>query len=332
MYEQRDITIPALARLGCELARFGKTPDSEAVIARAVARNGWFDRAGIEQAVEAVRSRMLDRAELEQWLAAYPALPAARSKNVGVIMAGNIPLVGFFDMLCVLAAGHTCYYKPSSKDTALVDYVVSLLREAPVYKYTGQPLDAVIATGSDNTRRRFRDMYRGIPALLRGSRASAAVLTGGEGDAETEGLARDIFSYCGLGCRNVSHLLLPRGYDLSGIAAALGRHHTPGAKYLSNFRQRAAVLRMQGAEFLEGAFFLLREDEDFPAAISEITYQFYDLTEEVSFWLAAHDGEIQCVVGHGLDHPRAVEFGRSQYPALTDYPDGVDVMEFLSGV
>ena len=325
-----EILIDTFSRLGDELSGFGKTPESRAAIDRAVSHNGWFDQEGTIQAVEAIRTQMLDRAKLERWLAAYPTLPAARPLNVGVIMAGNIPLVGFFDMLCVLTAGHTCFYKPSSKDAALMDYIVSLLRDAPVYIYTGQPLDAVIATGSDNTRRRFCDMYRSIPALLRGSRASAALLTGSETQADIYSLAHDIFYYCGLGCRNVSHLLLPSGYDVPGLAAALGRHPVPGAKYLNNFRQRAAVLQMQGEEFAKGAFFLLREDEGFPAAISEITYHFYNHPEDATHWLTTHDGEIQCVVGRGVNHPRAVEFGHSQSPALTDYPDGVDVMEFLA--
>lgn len=332
MHDRREKLIDTFVRLGEELTGFGNTSASEAVIAHALARNGWFDRAGIVQAVEAIRTQMLDRAKLEQWLSAYPALPAAQPKNVGVIMAGNIPLVGFFDMLCVLAAGHACYYKPSSKDAALMDYVVSLLGDAPVYTYIGQPLDAVIATGSDNTRRHFRDMYRRIPALLRGSRASVAVLEGDETCAEIDGLAQDIFSYCGLGCRNVSHLLLPRGYDVAGLAAVLGHHPMPGAKYFNNYRQRAAVLQMQGAEFTNGAFFLLREDDSFPAAISEITYQFYDSSDDTMHWIASHDGEIQCIAERNITYPRAVRFGRSQSPALTDYPDGVDVMEFLAKV
>ncbi len=155
---------------------------------------------------------------------------------------------------------------------------------------------------------------------------------GGETRGDIDGLARDIFTYCGLGCRNVSHLLLPRGYDVAELAGALGRHPAPGVKYLNNYRQRAAVMRMQGAEFVDGTFFLLRGDDGFPAAISEITYRFYDRPQDAAHWLAAHDDEIQCVVGHGIDHPRAVEFGRSQSPALADYPDGVDVMEFLSGI
>lgn len=336
MNDAREKLIATLARLGDELAGFGHTPETEAVIACAVTRNRWFDRRGIMRAVEAVRTQMLDRVKLDGWLAAYPALPAARPKNVGVIMAGNIPLVGFFDMLCVLAAGHACYWKPSSKDHPLMYCIAGLLQHIrpgiPIYMYIGQPLDAVIATGSDNTRRHFRDRYRGIPALLRGSRASAAMLTGDETRTEIDALARDIFSYCGLGCRNVSHLLLPRGCDLGELAGGLGRHALPDNKYRNNFRQRSAVLRMQGAEFADGIFFMLREDDGFPAAISEITYQFYDRPEEALGWLAAHDSEIQCVVGRNVPHPRAVGFGESQSPRLTDYPDGVDVMAFLSGI
>lgn len=331
MTADRQKLTDILVRLGEELAWFDRTADSKRAIAYACINNSWFSHSDIVRAVKAISTQMLDRAKLEEWLAAYPALPVAEPRNIGVIMAGNIPLVGFFDLLCVLAAGHACYYKPSSKDAVLIEYVVSLLRgiwpEVPAYIFIGQPLDAVIATGGDNAVRQFRSTYGSLPSIFRGNRASAAVLDGGETREELRGLAEDIFSYSGLGCRSVSHLLLPDECDIEDLADALGRHPFPGNKYLNNFRQRSAVLRMQEVPFTDGIFFLLREDDAFPAAISEITYTRYRTPEEAKGWLDAHRHEIQCVVGCGH-----IPFGSSQSPALTDYPDGVDTMLFLSSL
>lgn len=321
------------------LSAFGSGPSAD-VIERAIRANEWFTRTDILRAVEAVRTAMLDRARLEAWLADYPFLPVKAPKNVGVIMAGNIPLVGFFDLLCVVASGHRCFYKPSSKDTVLMKYIVDELRaidpSVPVFEYTSQPLDAVIATGSDNTTRYFRSRYEGVPAILRGNRASAAVLSGYETPLQIAGLAEDIFSYSGLGCRSVSHLLLPRGYDIASLAACLARHGVPNPKYLRNFLQNRAILQMRGEAFTDGGYFLMREDDRFPAAISEITYQYYDSRDEVRSWLTAHCDEVQCIVGDcpqsaGFEM-RSAGFGASQFPALADYPDGIDVMAFLETI
>ncbi|MCL2561959.1 MAG: acyl-CoA reductase [Rikenellaceae bacterium] len=332
----REKLTDIFAALGERLKDFGATHETAAVIERATAANGWFTRADIVRAVEAIRSRMLERAKLEQWLADYPQLPVARPRTVGVIMAGNLPLVGFFDLLCTLTAGHACRYKPAAKDSVLTDYIVAQLREVwpqvPVEKYTDQPLDAVIATGGDNAWRVFRARFGGIPAIFRGNRTSVALLAGDETTGELEALAEDVFSYSGLGCRNVSKLLLPRGYDVARLVEALDRHPMPNDKYRNNFVQRSAVLRMQQIDHISGSFFLLREDKAFPSAISEITFSFYDTREEALAWLTAHDDEIQCVVGRRVTHPRSTEFGGSQSPTLLDYPDGADVMQFLSEI
>ena len=333
MEADREKLTDIFARLGDELASFGETPETKRVITCAAVQNPWFTRGDIMRSVRAIRTQMLDRRKLEAWLAAYPALPARKPKNVGVIMAGNIPLVGFFDLLCVLISGHACHYKTSSKDNVLISYIVSTLRQiwpgTPAYIYIGQPLDAVIATGGNNAVRHFRSMYGGLPSVFRGNRASAAVLTGDETHEELRGLGDDIFSYSGLGCRNVSHLLLPEGYKPEKFLADLNYHTLPNNKYLHNFLQRSAVLRMQGIPFTDDVFFMLREDDDFPTAISEITYNYYRTPGEAGGWIASRCNEIQCVVSRGEGR---VPFGQSQSPALTDYPDGVDTMAFLASL
>lgn len=332
----KDFIIDTFAALGRELERDEKSGNFRTAIREAVATNGWFTEDGVRSAVEAIRTRMLCDTELRRWLDAYPDLPVNRAKDVGVIMAGNIPLVGFFDLLCVLAAGHRCLYKPSSKDAVMTGYIASVLRrvwpDVPLDLHGGEPLDALIATGSDNTRRILSNMYRGIPSLMRGTRSSAAVLDGDESDEELTALSQDIFSYCGLGCRNVSHLALPRGYDLLKLTASLARHGSPLPKYLNNYRQRRAVLTMAQEPFVDGGFFILRDTTDFPADISEITYHFYDSPKEVDEWLAEHEHELQCVAGKQTPYPRAVAFGQTQRPGLTDYADGADTMLFLASL
>lgn len=336
MTDSRRYIIETLGGLGDKLSAFGRDDVSGRVIDRAVEANGWFTREDMLRAVRAVAEQMLERRKLTEWLSRYPE--QAAGKDVAVIMAGNLPLVGFFDMLCVLAAGHRCHAKFSSKDSVSMEYVTEQLLaidpSLPIYAYKGGRADAVIATGSDNTNRYFRSQFAGIPSLLRGNRASAAVLTGRETDGDLAGLADDIFSYSGLGCRNVSTLLVPHDYDIRRLIPALNAYPHVNPRYRNNFRQRSAVLRMQQAQATYGDFFILHEAPGFPASLSEITYSRYDNAREVARWLSAEEPNLQCVVAGGDDagalFPRHAGFGRSQSPSLTDYPDGRDIMAFLA--
>ncbi len=337
MIDSRKRRLNTFETLGDRLFAFGRDAVSEWVIAEACRENKWFTPADILRAVDAIRNEMLDVEKLRGWLAHYPALPATDARSVGVIMAGNIPLVGFFDLLCVLVSGHRCLLKPSSKDRVLMNYIVAQLRQIepgiPLFFYTGsEPIDAVIATGSDNTNRYFRSHYREIPALFRGSRASVAVLSGQEDKVALESLAEDIFSYSGLGCRNVSRLWVPRQYDLSMLLECLSQSAVPNRRYLNNYLQRRALLSLGGVSYLDGGFFLLREGDDWPVSVSEIVVSRYDRLEEVEEWLWGQECRIQCVVSDRIVHPRKVSLGRSQYPSLEDYPDGVDVLAFLSEI
>lgn len=337
MSDLREKRIETFERLGVRLSSFGKDSISEWVMAGACRENGWFTPVDIMRAVEAIRQEMLDGTKLRRWVDRYPTLPAAHPRNVGVIAAGNIPLVGFFDLLCVLMSGHRCLLKPSSKDRVLMDYIVAQLRQIepgiPIFPYTGsEPLDAVIATGSDNTNRYFRSRYRQMPALFRGSRASVAVLSGQEDETVLDALAEDIFSYSGLGCRNVSRLWAPREYDLSGLLDRLSRFAVPNRRYRNNYLQRRALLALGDTPYLDGGFFLLREGDNWPVSVSEIVVTRYDRPESVSVWLSSQEHRIQCVVGDRSLHARAVPFGRAQHPALDEYPDGRDVLAFLTEI
>lgn len=329
--------IAPFVRLGELLHAELETEALEPLIAEAVAVNPWFTRENIYTSLRAIIAEMLDGKRLNGWLERYAGLPAPEPKTVGIVMAGNIPLVGFFDLLCVCICGHRCLAKPSSKDRLLMEYVIARLREAdPGIRI--EPLgqddvpDAVIATGSDNTNRYFRSRYGSIPALLRSSRTSVAVLDGSESDKELEGLAEDIFLYGGLGCRNVGKLLLPEGYDLQRLVRILSRHPVPVEGFRNSCRQARALAALNGEDYIDGNFFILKENTAPGAPIGVIGYERYRTLPEAGGWLERHDREIQCVVTRAIAHPRSVPFGEAQHPSLHDYPDGVDTIRFLHAI
>ncbi len=336
--------IELFARLGQRLEGFGGNARTWEVIRRAVEQNPWFIPQDICDSVEAVRQEMLDPEKLSRWLSRYE-IPEHEPKNVAVVMAGNIPLVGFADLLAVICSGNNCLVKFSSKDRVLMKFICDELRElgcGRIAPMSGQLPDAVIATGSDNTNRYFRALYRDIPALLRGSRFSAAVLTPENIAASPSSgpltlLAEDMFAHSGLGCRSVSLLFLPQGCDPASVFARIARHRDePNPKYINNYRQQKALLTMEGTEFLDlGTFVAVCSDDlhgaadSFPTALSRIHYTFYQTRGELRKRLAAMDSRLQCVAGGGDLHPRACALGRAQHPGLADYADDMDTMEFL---
>ena len=324
--------VDIFAQLGERLATFGTDARSSAAISAAVTANSWFMADEIVAAAEALRSDMLQRDKLTRWLSAYDFSHTGR-RRVAIVMAGNIPLVGFFDLMCVIASGHTAVVKPSGKDRVLIEYIIDELRDIEPEisveicdEAELEPInaDAVIATGSDNARRHFKAAFAGKQTLLRGNRHSVAVLSGNESPAELRKLQSDIFSYSGLGCRNVSMIFVPEGYGLR----LEGRPSNP--KFFNNYLQNRALLLMRNEPFADCGAFLLVSGEDFSQSISVVTVREYKELDEVKQWLAGHNDELQCVVSECVEHPRRVSFGCAQHPQLTDYADAVDVMSFLS--
>lgn len=303
----------------------------------AKAKNGWFD---IENQLFAIRSwaAALQKENLEKWVANYDFSKEIKPKTVGIITAGNIPMVGFHDILTVLMSGHSAQIKLSSHDDVLIPYVLKLLSDmAPEFekryeitdKLSGY--DAVIATGSDNTARYFESYFRDVPHLIRKNRSSVAVLRGDESDEELQGLAQDILQYYGLGCRNVTKLFVPEGYDLDKIFAHLFawkdviNHH----KYANNYDYHKAVYLMKNTALTENGFLLMKEDENFFPPISTVFYEYYSDPEMVEQKLAGAVEQIQGVVGNAAGQ---IPFGQAQNPQLWDYADNVDTMEWLIGL
>ena len=324
----RAVIIDAFVELGRRLEHFGEDENSTAVIDKAMAANAWFSSSDIKMAVKAIREEMLDGDKLRRWANAYNKPQS--SCRVAIIMAGNIPLVGFFDLLCVLISGHVAIVKFSSKDSVMMQYVVDILHDIcptiPIEFYDdSSSIDMVIATGGDLAASHFRSRYSDIPALIRGSRHSVAVLSGKESIEQMNGLQQDIYTYNGFGCRNVSLLLVPKGWqmDIPKPKALLDMKR-------SNYLCDKALLIMSGIKFkdLDGA--LAIESCSFPDSISRVHYSYYESINDVYKWLEEHDDKLQCVVSTIVKHPRCVDFGRAQYPSLWDYADGVDVMKFLT--
>ena len=318
--------VDIFSALGERLTHFGKDKASNRIIDEAIAANGWFTRVDILRAVEAIRVEMLDREKLTNWLCNYAK--AIEPKRVAVIMAGNIPLVGFFDLLCVVASGHECHMKPSSKDSVLMRYIVDQLRDIDsniaIYDYSADATyDMVIATGGDDANAYFREHFAHTRTLLRGSRHSVAVLNGDESAEELRALYNDITAYSGLGCRSVSMLFVPQGY-----VPAFERGMAENTKLRRNVQAMRATLTIEGAEFWDAGAFIMRRGEDFAQSLAVVTIREYTDIEDVRAWLNSNAEHIQCIVSNcGIESSQ--HLGRAQYPALMDYADGVDTMRFL---
>lgn len=324
-----------------QLGDFIRSLDSETIaqLARESANeNPWFTENNVRLALSGIQQN-LTKEHLTQWTSPYD-LNHTSKKSVGLVMAGNIPLVGFHDLLAVLISGHKALVKLSSKDSKLPSFLIQKLfafepafQEAiAIQQETLKGFDAVIATGSDNTARHFEYYFRNVPNIIRRNRTSCAILTGKETPEELHKLGHDIFSYFGLGCRNVSKLFAPADYDVTNLFPAwqdyqqVIHHH----KYANNYDYQKSILLVNKDTFLDNGFVLMQESEKLVSPIAVLYYQRYTSIEEVNNLLQTTKEKIQCVVGHA---PLAtIPFGQAQYPALWDYADGVDTMNFLTSL
>ncbi len=298
----------------------------------AMRKNPWFTPDSIHIAVQNIAKQYLQKEKLQKWLAAYeiPIQP----KKVGIVMAGNIPLVGFHDFLCGYISGHTLLLKLSSKDEILIAHIIKKLAEWDpevlgqikiAEKLNG--CDAYIATGSNNTSRYFEEYFGKYPHIIRKNRTSVAILEGNETEEELEKLADDVFLYYGLGCRNVSQLYIPQGYDITKLFKPFAKYEDliNHNKYKNNYDYYLAIYLLNKVNCLTSGAVLLVENPSPFSAVSVLHYQFYETKEKDALIdkLKASN-EIQCIVAKDQ-----TPFGISQCPALKDYADGVDTMQFL---
>lgn len=306
------------------------------VITLAGHHNGWFTKENILFALKSW-SELLTEENLKEWLSDYD-LEKNTSKSVAIIMAGNIPLVGFHDFLVTLITGNTVLVKLSSNDRVLLPFLSNYLIDSePTLRerihFTENKLegfDAVIATGSNNTARYFEHYFGKKPNIIRRNRNSIAVLTGNETTEELSELGEDIFRYYGLGCRSVSKLFVPKGYDFTPFFESVYSYNPiiNQAKYANNYDYNKAVYLMSEFKILENGFLMLKEDESYASPIASIFYEYYDSLDDLKKNLSQEAEKIQCIVAQGVLEEE-VSFGHTQKPSLTDYADGVDTVDFL---
>lgn len=307
-------------------------------------QNAWFTATNVRSAIQGVVHNLKEET-LVAWLSYYiePLSCSKKEKNVAVIMAGNIPMVGFHDMLCVLLSGNKFTGKLSSDDKLLLPAVAKILiaiepEYSPLIEFTeGQlkNIDAVIATGSNNSARYFEYYFGKYPHIIRKNRNSAAVLTGSETKEELQRLGEDIFQYFGLGCRNVSRLFVPEGYKFDTFYEAIYmfRDVINNNKYGNNYEYNRTVYLMNSPEgLLDNNFLLLKKDSSYCSPIGVLFYEFYPDLKALNTKLAADKELIQCIVSHSPLIEKSLPFGQAQLPGPDDYADGVDTMQFLAGL
>ncbi|WP_138433420.1 acyl-CoA reductase [Winogradskyella algicola] len=298
--------------------------------------NGWFTEANVYFSLESW-AHALTTKNINQWTRAYN-FETIEPKTVGIIMAGNIPLVGFHDFLSVLISGHNVLVKQSSNDKHLLPYLAKYLEVVePGFKgkitFTQDKLenfDAVIATGSDNTARYFEYYFRNKPSIIRKNRNSVAILNGNESKEDLEALSDDIFRYYGLGCRNVSKLFVPKDYNFDAFFNAVYKWHPVihEAKYANNYDYNKAVYLMSEFDMLENGFLMIKEDKSYASPIATVFYEYYESKENLKNKLEEEHDKIQCVVANGFIK-NEIAFGHTQKPDLWDYADAVNTVEFL---
>jgi hypothetical protein len=347
--------IKSFNQLGEDLRGFLKDPSSNkyedwnTALKLAEQQNGWFTRDSIISALHGIESWLATKS-LEDWLANYPELPKENTKpiTISVVMAGNIPLVGFHDFICILLTGNTIEAKLSHADKVFLQFVAKkLIAIEPEWEKHIKFIDklsssanAIIATGSNNTARHFEYYFRNVPNIIRRNRNGVAILDGSETTEELGKLGEDIFSYFGLGCRNISKMYVPDGYDLAIFFRAIEKfsdviNHN---KYNNNYSYNRTIFLMDGKIFTDNNFLTVIEDPVIPSPIAVLHYEKYKDLPTLAESLSAQKDLIQCIATSERVKKKLVNmpipvvgFGETQSPKLSDYADGVDVMKFILG-
>jgi hypothetical protein len=313
----------------------GKNEYFGSIITQAKIKNPWFTFKSIKFCFSQWSEALTDT-NLDEWISNYKIAEIKKPKKVAIIMAGNIPMVGFHDLLCTIISGNHALIKLSSSDEILIKFACEeLVKIEPLFSdfisFSKEKLkgyDAVIATGSDNSSRYFESYFGNYPNIIRKNRTSLALITNDTTDEEFSELANDIFTYYGLGCRNVTHALVPRGFDLNKIFKGLYKHSDiiQHNKYANNYDYHKAIFLMNQDDILENGFFMLMESNELFAPVSTLFYSYYENDDELNSFIENNIDNIQTIVG------KETKFGEAQKPKLNDYADGVDTMDFLTSL
>jgi len=335
-----DQRITAFVKLGQRIATLSNE-DFKTLHDKAAQKNPWFTADNVRIALRGI-SKFLVEDTLRAWTSTEGySLTPAQPRHVGVAMAGNIPLAGFHDFLSVLIAGHKLHAKLSSQDSVLISFLSETLQqhEPNFASYISfqerlNGVDAVIATGSDNTSRYFEYYFRNIPHIIRKNRSSCAVIMGEEDQAQLTSLGRDVFSYFGLGCRNVSKLFVPEQYSFIPLLDSwegykeISNHH----KYANNYDYQKSILLVNQVPFLDNGFVMLTEHKNLVSPISTLFFEHYKDLPDLYDKLNLHSDKIQCMTSANSWFKESVSFGQAQFPEVADYADKVDTLKFLSAL
>ena len=330
-----EARIQAFALLGKKIQGLS-SGEKEKLYEKATQLNPWFTPASIDLSFNGI-AHLLNEKNLSAWASGYN-LSTEKEKKVGVAMAGNIPLVGFHDYLCVLLSGNQLVAKLSSQDPFLLTEIHSWLIDIEPqfenkihFEERLKNVDAIIATGSDNTARYFEYYFRNLPHIIRKNRSSCAILMGEESTDHLMEFGQDVFSYFGLGCRNVSKLYVPEGYAFDTLLKtwepykAIADHH----KYANNYWYQKSIMLMDQIPFLDNGFVILTQKEQLVSPISVVYYETYKDQADLKQKLEIQKDKIQCMVSANGWFEGSVPFGKAQMPELWDYADGIDTMRFL---
>ena len=331
--------INVLAYLGAYLKKGDESLEAE--IQRTYFQNRWFITENTVKAIDAISTSFLQKEILENWVNRYEIPEVNSPKKVGLILAGNIPLVGFHDILSVFVSGHIAKIKLSEKDKYLIPYFVKVMAEVDdrVNNYFEiserlEGFDAVIATGSNNTARYFDAYFGKYPNIIRKNRNAVAVLTGKESSGDLKALGVDIFQYFGLGCRNVSKIYLPENYSFEPLLEALHEYKeiVLNDKYKNNFDYNYTLLILNSIPHQSNGCILMTEDKSLQSRIAQLHYEYYKDENDLKSKIDAVKDEVQCIVGSGWKELEVIPFGKAQSPAINDYADGVDTLAFLKSL
>ncbi len=295
-------------------------------------KNGWFARPEVEHALN-YWSNHLQRQVLEAWTNEY-AITTSQPKRVMLVLAGNIPMVGMHDVVSTFISGHQALIKCSASDAVLIPFLMNKLKQIDpsiadriqVIEGIQKEFDAVLATGSNNSSRHFEEYFSRVPNVIRKNRTGVAILDGSESKEALDGLMKDAFTYYGLGCRNVTKLYLPKGFDLDRIfeASLNFQHLMDNKKYANNYTYHKALMMLERQTFLENDLIVMREERSLLSPVSILNYEYYSNPEQLSEAIERNLDDIQCVLGK--EH---TPLGMAQQPGLKDYADGVDTLDFL---
>lgn len=336
----RNNRINAFAELGKYLTDPENTPKLEELAINANRKNNWFTLPNVLKSLSAIGTQYLHPEKLAKWANTYDQIETP--KKVGVIMAGNIPAVGFHDALAVLISGHKLLAKLSSEDQVILPLLFELLQQIePAFEdqieYADRlnAADAFIGTGSDNTARYFHYYFAKKPNIIRKNRTSVAVITGAEDEHDLQNLGSDIIQYYGLGCRNVSKVFVPEGYDFTKFYESIQSfdqlclyHH----KYFNNYEYNKSILLINRTPHFDNGFLMITENEALVSPISVLYFQSYKTLADVQEYLETNREKIQCVVSKDINIDGALPFGQAQTPGLFDYADSLDTMKFLAQI